>query len=65
MQNYGFQPIDSDHTMFKYIGKHCTLIVRLYVDDRLVASDSDEEYRIFMKELEKRFELSADDEEVS
>ena len=65
MLNYGFEAIDNDHTMFKFKGEHGTLTVALYVDDRLVASTSDKEYKLFIKALKTRFELSAEDTEVT
>ena len=37
----------------------------LYVDDGLVSTTSDKEYALFIKALKQRFELSADDSEVT
>eukprot|EP00961_Rhodomonas_salina_P024877 335118-Rhodomonas_salina.1 len=62
---YGCEPLDSDRTMFKYVGDHGSLIISIYVDDGLVSTDSDEEYKIFINALQDRFELSADDSEVT
>jgi hypothetical protein len=65
MLDYGFKAIDSDETMFRYVGEHGTLILALYVDDGLVACSSDKEYEIFIEALKERFELSTETKEVS
>eukprot|EP00961_Rhodomonas_salina_P154144 2076412-Rhodomonas_salina.1 len=41
------------------------MIIALYVDDGLVAHNSDAAYSTFIKALATRFELSADSTEVS
>eukprot|EP00961_Rhodomonas_salina_P199469 2690437-Rhodomonas_salina.1 len=51
--------------MFKLERDGKVIIVALYVDDGLVAHNSDSEYQIFINVLSKRFELSADAAEVS
>jgi len=50
--------------MFRYDGPDCTMIMCLYVDDGLVSTDSEVEYKRFITALQQRFELSADDTEV-
>jgi len=65
MLEYGCEAIDADRTMFRYQGKHGELIICLYVDDGLVSTNSEEEYKIFITSLQERFELSTDDTEVS
>ena len=63
--DYGCEALDADRTMFRYNGNNGTMIISLYVDDGLVSTDSVEEYRRFITALQERFELSADDKEVS
>jgi len=64
MPEYGCEALDADRTMFRYDGEHGTMTINLYVDDGLVSTDSEEEYRKFITALQQRFELSADDSEV-
>eukprot|EP00961_Rhodomonas_salina_P033441 449730-Rhodomonas_salina.1 len=64
--SYGFEPIDTDRMLFKLkTGNGMIMIVALYVDDRLVAHNSDADYAKFIEALSKRFELSSDAKEVS
>ena len=65
MVSYGFIPLDPDCTMFKLELNGSTIYVALYVDDGLVAHNSDAEYKLFINALSKRFELSMDAKEVS
>eukprot|EP00961_Rhodomonas_salina_P141817 1909538-Rhodomonas_salina.1 len=65
MIEYGFTALDADHMVFKLEREGTVIIVALYVNDCLVAHNSDSEYQKFIDALSKRFELSADAAEVS
>eukprot|EP00961_Rhodomonas_salina_P050858 682924-Rhodomonas_salina.1 len=66
MVDYGFEPVNTDKTLFKLNHNDCTvMIVALYVDDGLVARNSNVVYAEFVKALSERFELSAESEEVT
>eukprot|EP00961_Rhodomonas_salina_P023445 314817-Rhodomonas_salina.1 len=60
MIEYGFTALDADCTMFKLERDGKVIILALYVDDGLVAHNSDSKYQTFIEALSKRFELSAD-----
>ena len=63
---YGFEPLDTDRTLFKLKCEDDTvMLLALYVDDGLVSHNSDEAYAAFIKALSTRFELSAESTEVS
>eukprot|EP00961_Rhodomonas_salina_P034815 468843-Rhodomonas_salina.1 len=65
MVDYGFEPVNADKTLFKLNRDDCTvMIVALYVDDGLVAHNSDVVYAEFVKALSERFELITESEEV-
>eukprot|EP00961_Rhodomonas_salina_P134328 1806754-Rhodomonas_salina.1 len=62
----GFEPIDADRTLFKLkTGNGTIMIVALYVDDRLVAHNSNVDYAKFIEALSKCFKLSSNAKEVS
>eukprot|EP00961_Rhodomonas_salina_P265514 3589292-Rhodomonas_salina.1 len=64
MEQYCFESVNADKTLFRL--KHndgTVMIVALYVDDGLVAHNSDEQYAKFIKALSERFELSAESTE--
>ena len=67
MSSYGFIALDPDRTLFQIMMQRGEeiLIVALYVDDGLVAHNSDKLYHEFISSLSERFELSADHTEVS
>lgn len=65
MVEYGFEPLDPDRMMFKLVKGDSVLIVVLYVNDGLVAHNSDDLYKEFIKDLSELFELSADAAEVA
>ena len=65
IEEYGFKSLDPDRTIFKYDGADGTLIMSIYVDDGLVAHNSEVEYNRFIKAISGKFELSTDDSEVS
>eukprot|EP00961_Rhodomonas_salina_P050859 682925-Rhodomonas_salina.1 len=66
MVDYGFEPVNTDKTLFKLNRDDGTvMIMALYVDDGLVAHNSDLVYAEFIKALSERFELSAESEEVT
>eukprot|EP00961_Rhodomonas_salina_P035164 473184-Rhodomonas_salina.1 len=64
MEQYGFEAVNADKTLFRLKHDHGTVMsVALYVDDGLVAHNSDEQYAKFIKALSERFELSAESTE--
>eukprot|EP00961_Rhodomonas_salina_P295961 3935922-Rhodomonas_salina.1 len=58
MLDYGFKPIGPDGVMFRLDREGQKLIVSLYVDDGVCASDSRELYDSFLADLSKKFTLS-------
>eukprot|EP00961_Rhodomonas_salina_P038062 511817-Rhodomonas_salina.1 len=66
MIDYGFQPVNTDKTLFSLNQDDCTvMIIVLCVDDGLTAHNNDTEYAKFIKALLERFELSAESTEVT
>eukprot|EP00961_Rhodomonas_salina_P036239 487216-Rhodomonas_salina.1 len=66
MEQYGFEAVNTDKTLFRL--KHddgTVMIIALYVDDGLVAHNSDEQSAKFIKALSERFELSTESTEVT
>ena len=55
---YGFAPIGADGVIFKLTRGGKQIILSLYVDDGLCATDSPELYAEFLADLRKRFDLS-------
>eukprot|EP00961_Rhodomonas_salina_P074891 1005769-Rhodomonas_salina.1 len=58
MLEYGFKPISPDGVMFRLDRGGQKLIVSLYVDDGVCASESRELYYSFLADLSKKFTLS-------
>eukprot|EP00961_Rhodomonas_salina_P217517 2939447-Rhodomonas_salina.2 len=64
MIEYGFEPVNADKTLFRLARSDGTVvIIALYVDDGLVAHNSNTEYEKFVQALAKRFELSTESKE--
>eukprot|EP00961_Rhodomonas_salina_P243296 3287693-Rhodomonas_salina.4 len=58
MLDYGFQPIGPNGVMFRLDQGGKKLVVSLYVDDGVCATDSRELYDSFLSDLSKKFTLS-------
>ena len=56
--NYGFEPIGADGVIFKLTKGDHSIILSLYVDDGLCATNSEELYAEFLADLRGKFDLS-------
>eukprot|EP00961_Rhodomonas_salina_P010148 136574-Rhodomonas_salina.1 len=64
MLNYGFKLIGPDCIMFRLDCGQEKLIISLYVNDSVCASNSDDLYRTFLADISKQYTLS-DSERLS
>ena len=55
---YGFEQISADSVIFKLTRGEEKVILSLYVDNGLCATNSNELYMMFLNDLRKRFDLS-------
>eukprot|EP00286_Rhodomonas_abbreviata_P014033 CAMPEP_0181339602 /NCGR_PEP_ID=MMETSP1101-20121128/29358_1 /TAXON_ID=46948 /ORGANISM="Rhodomonas abbreviata, Strain Caron Lab Isolate" /LENGTH=1796 /DNA_ID=CAMNT_0023450611 /DNA_START=148 /DNA_END=5539 /DNA_ORIENTATION=+ len=58
LRNYGFRAIDDDGTIFKLTRGRETVLLSLFVDDGLCATNSQALYDDFLRDLKGKFELS-------
>jgi len=58
LRNYGFKAIDDDGTIFKLTRGRESIVLSLFVDDGLCATNSDALYQEFIRDLKGKFELS-------
>eukprot|EP00961_Rhodomonas_salina_P008746 118907-Rhodomonas_salina.1 len=66
MEQYCFQAVNTDKTLLCLKHYDWTLmIIALYVNDGLIAHNSNEDYAKFIKALSERFELSAESTKVT
>mmetsp|Transcript_30285 Transcript_30285/g.62397 ORF Transcript_30285/g.62397 Transcript_30285/m.62397 type:complete len:629 (+) Transcript_30285:1137-3023(+) len=56
--DYGFEPVGADRVIFRYTRGQETILLSLYVDDRLCATNSLALYDEFLANLRTRFDLS-------
>lgn len=55
--NYGFQPVNEDGTIFKLIRGQEQILLSLFVDDGLCATNSEALYQTFLSDLQQKFDL--------
>jgi len=58
LREYGFKAIDDDGTIFKLTLGRESILLSLFVDDGLCATNSQSLYEDFLKDLKGKFELS-------
>eukprot|EP00961_Rhodomonas_salina_P195917 2644675-Rhodomonas_salina.1 len=58
MLAYGFKPVGPDGVMFRLDSGTEKLIVSLYVDDGMCATNSEKLYDEFVKDLSSKYTLS-------
>lgn len=58
LRNYGFKAINEDGTIFKLVRGHEHVILTLFVDDGLCATNSESLYQTFLKDLRGKYDLS-------
>eukprot|EP00961_Rhodomonas_salina_P039047 524911-Rhodomonas_salina.1 len=56
--NYGFKPINEEGTIFKLVRGSEQVLLSLFVDDLLCATNSESLYKLFLSDLQKKFNLS-------
>eukprot|EP00961_Rhodomonas_salina_P155021 2088343-Rhodomonas_salina.1 len=55
---YGFKQINEDGTIFKLVRGHKHIILSLFVDDGLCATNSEALYQSFLSDLQAKYDLS-------
>eukprot|EP00961_Rhodomonas_salina_P166257 2240492-Rhodomonas_salina.1 len=55
---YGFKPINKDGTIFKLVRGQEHIILSLFVDDSLCATNSEALYQSFLSDLQAKYDLS-------
>mmetsp|Transcript_57331 Transcript_57331/g.117328 ORF Transcript_57331/g.117328 Transcript_57331/m.117328 type:complete len:1978 (-) Transcript_57331:6636-12569(-) len=58
LRKYGFKAIDDDSTIFKLTSGRESVVLSLFVNDGLCATNSDLLYQSFIRDLKGKFELS-------
>jgi len=58
LTNYGFKSTSIDETMFRLQRGKEVIIISLYVDDGMCATNSDKLYKQFINDLQKKYKLS-------
>eukprot|EP00961_Rhodomonas_salina_P008049 109247-Rhodomonas_salina.2 len=56
--DYGFKPINEDGTIFKLTRCKESIILSLFVDDGLCATNSESLYQYFLRDLRNKYDLS-------